>query len=262
MKLSAAFFALASADICGDCDGNSYWYRFSFEIILAHIADFNAWHGQSNIVCSRYQHPRDLFVDARAACKECKVQCVPNEETCPGTDDLAAGFWNKTALKLQEQYIKRAESKAAAQVAARLALRSSNKLQKEQDKYNKMKQKMEEKQAKAENKAAKKEDYAKWREEKRAENEARRAAAKQAKKEAKAAAKAAKEEAKVIGLSETSTEFYFFSAKTIGETRSRREEQGSLRLLRWSWRALRSPLSRYVPHSGRSNFKREIAKVF
>ncbi|CAG5099394.1 Oidioi.mRNA.OKI2018_I69.XSR.g16507.t1.cds [Oikopleura dioica] len=182
MKLSAAFFALASADICGDCD--------------AHIADFNAWHGQSNIVCSRYQHPRDLFVDARAACKECKVQCVPNEETCPGTDDLAAGFWNKTALKLQEQYIKRAESKAAAQVAARLALRSSNKLQKEQDKYNKMKQKMEEKQAKAENKAAKKEDYAKWREEKRAENEARRAAAKQAKKEAKAAAKAAKEEAK------------------------------------------------------------------
>jgi len=182
MKLSAVFFALASADICGDCD--------------VHIADFNAWHGQSNIVCSRYTHPRELFADSRAACKECKVQCVPDNATCPGTDDLEAGFWAKTALKLQEQYIERAESKAASEVAARLELRRSNQMQKELEKYEKLKNKMAEKAAKAENKAQKKEDYAKWREEKREENQARRAAAKQAKKDAKAAAKAAKEEAK------------------------------------------------------------------
>lgn len=183
MKLSAAFFALASADICGDCD--------------AHIADFNAWHGQSNIVCSRYTHPRDLFAaDSRAACKECKVQCVPDNSTCPGTDELEAGFWAKTALKLKEQYLERAERKAAAEVAARLELRRNNQMQKELEKYEKLKNKMEEKAAKAENKAQKKEDWSKWREEKRQENEAKRAAAKQAKKERKAAAKAAKEEAK------------------------------------------------------------------
>merc|ERR1712131_387314 len=40
------------------------------------ITTFNDWHGNANIVCSRYQDQRDQF-DPRGACKECKVQCVP-----------------------------------------------------------------------------------------------------------------------------------------------------------------------------------------
>ena len=44
----------------------------------------------------------------RGACKECKVQCVPVEEACPGVQDLEAGFWNRTTKKVLTQYIQRA----------------------------------------------------------------------------------------------------------------------------------------------------------
>jgi len=179
MKLTASFLvALASGDICGDCNEN--------------IAEFNAWHAQSNIICSRYTHPRDYaeFADPRAAaCKDCKVQCVPNNDTCPGTDQLKAGFWNKTALKLKEQYVNRAEDWKAAK-AAEAAARN---LEKEKAKYDKIVNKLAEKKEKTENKEWKKEDYSSWRENRRQENEAKRALKKQQKKDAKAAAKAAKE---------------------------------------------------------------------
>merc|ERR1712037_1071110 len=67
MKLTASFLvALASGDVCGDCNEN--------------IAEFNAWHAQSNIICSRYTHPRDYaeFADPRAAaCKTARCSACP-----------------------------------------------------------------------------------------------------------------------------------------------------------------------------------------
>ncbi|CBY15820.1 unnamed protein product [Oikopleura dioica] len=185
MKLSSSLFVLASvnADICGDCD--------------QHIADINTWHGASNVVCSRYTHPRDYAqFDTRAACKACMVQCVPNNDACSGAEDLEAGFWNKTALKIKAQYVNKAEEFAAERLAEKTRMRLQRNLTKETAKYNKIKNKTEEKQAKADNKEWKESDRETWRQNKRDIANARRAAAKQAKKEAKAAAKAAKEEAK------------------------------------------------------------------
>ncbi|CAG5099398.1 Oidioi.mRNA.OKI2018_I69.XSR.g16509.t1.cds [Oikopleura dioica] len=183
MKLTGSVLAaMASADVCGDCDAN--------------IAEFNAWHAQSNIICSRYTHPRDYaqFADPRAAaCKDCKVQCVPDNATCPGTDDLEAGFWNKTALKLKEQYVNRAEIQAAKKVAEKAAATLARNLTKEKNKYDKIVNKLAEKKAKSENKAWKESDWESWRENRRQENEAKRAQRKQEKKDAKAAAKALKE---------------------------------------------------------------------
>lgn len=183
MKLSASLFALASADICGQCED--------------HIAAINEWHNQDNIVCSRYTHPRDYAqFNSRAACKECKVKCVPDNEACPGTDDLEAGFWNKTALKIREQYLNRAEQMAAERLADKMAAKMQRNLTKEMAKYDKIKNKLAEKDAKEKNKEWKKADWEAWRQNKRDLANERRAAAKQAKKDAKAAAKAAKEEAK------------------------------------------------------------------
>jgi len=152
------------------------------------INDFNDWHGNSNIVCSRYTDPRELF-SVRGACKECKIQCVPAEDKCAGISDIEAGFWNRTGRKVKEQYINRA-SKMAAERALE---RANNQFEKEQEKYNNYKKKMEEKAAKIANKNAKKENWQKWRDDKRAKAEADRAQRKQEKKERKAAAKAAKE---------------------------------------------------------------------
>lgn len=118
---------------------------------------------------------------------------MPNNDTCPGTLDLKAGFWNKTAKKLMEQYVNRAETWKAAK-AAEAVLRN---MEKEKAKYTKLVNKVAEKQAKSDNKEWKKEDYSSWRENRRQENEAKRAAKKQLKKDAKAAAKAAKELRKV-----------------------------------------------------------------
>jgi hypothetical protein len=118
---------------------------------------------------------------------------VPNNDTCPGTLDLKAGFWNKTAKKLMEQYVNRAESWKAAK-AAEAVLRN---IEKETVKYQKLVDKVAEKQEKSDNKEWKREDYSSWRENRRQENEAKRVAKKQQKKEAKAAAKAAKELRKV-----------------------------------------------------------------
>ena len=52
------------------------------------IATFNSWHGNSEIVCSQYTDPRELF-DERGACKECKIQCIPRRvsELLCYTDD-------------------------------------------------------------------------------------------------------------------------------------------------------------------------------
>ena len=118
---------------------------------------------------------------------------MPNNDTCPGTLDLKAGFWNKTAKKLMEQYVNRAESWKAAK-AAEAVLRN---MEKEKAKYQKIVDKLAEKEAKTNNKEWKKTDYVSWRENRRQENEAKRAAKKEQKKEAKAAAKAAKELRKV-----------------------------------------------------------------
>lgn len=185
MKLSSSLFVLASvnADICGDCD--------------QHIAEINEWHGASNIVCERFTHPRDYAeFDTRAQCKACKVQCTPTNDACPGAEDLEAGFWNKTALKIKAQYVNKAEELAAERLAEKTAMRLQRNLTKEMEKFEKIKNKMEEKKAKTDNKEWKQSDFEAWRQNKRDIADARRAAAKQAKKEAKAAVKAAKEEAK------------------------------------------------------------------
>merc|ERR1712131_284313 len=183
MKISAALvpFILArteagkgKSDVCQACDEN--------------IEDFNTWHKNEKIVCSRYTDPRFANFQ-RGACKECKIQCVPNEEACPGVSALEAGFWNRPGKKLTAQYIERAEEMAAE----RALQRRQNQFEKETAKYEKIKKKMEEKKAKEENKALKKADWEQWREKKRQENEARRAQRKQEKKDRKAAAKAAKE---------------------------------------------------------------------
>lgn len=175
MKLSLALLAGALADVCQDCDDN--------------ISDFNAWVNNDRVVCSRYTDPREMYASARAACKDCKIQCVPTEEACPGVEALEAGFWNRTGKKLTTQYIERAKEMAEA----RELQRRKNQFAKEQEKLNKIKQKTAEKKAKAENKAHKKADFEEWREEKRQENEAKRAQKKQEKKDRKAAAKALKE---------------------------------------------------------------------
>lgn len=174
MKLSFALLGLASADVCGDCD--------------ASIVDFNNWHNNDKVVCERYTDPRFAF-DQRGACKECKIQCKPVEESCPGIEALEAGFWNKTGKKVKSQYITRAEEMAAE----RALERRNSQFEKETAKYEKIKKKMEEKAAKEANKKAKKEDWAAWREERRLANEAKRAQKKQEKKQRKADAKAAKE---------------------------------------------------------------------
>jgi len=183
MKLSSSLFVLASvnADVCGDCD--------------QHIADINAWHGATNIVCSRYTHPRDYAeFNSRSACKACKVQCVPNEDACKGSSELVAGFWNKTAEKIKYQYVNKAEREAAERMAEKTAMKLQRNLTKELAKYEKLKNKTEEKANKAANKEWKKSDWDAWRQNKRDLADERRAAAKQAKKEAKAEAKAIKEE--------------------------------------------------------------------
>ncbi|CAG5099400.1 Oidioi.mRNA.OKI2018_I69.XSR.g16510.t1.cds [Oikopleura dioica] len=174
MKLSLSLFAFASADVCQDCD--------------VALANFNAWHGNSDITCTRYTDPRESL-SARGACKECKIQCLPSEDKCPGVSAVAHAAWNKTAKKLTAQYLEKYE-KSLAEGKARMVARN---LEKELEKYEKQKKKAEEKAEKAANKQQKKEDWQAWREEKRAENEAKRAERKQEKKERKAAAKEAKE---------------------------------------------------------------------
>jgi len=180
MKFSLAILSTvfsqttAGKDVCGQCQEN--------------IDDFNNWHKNENIQCTRYTDPRFENFE-RGACKECKIQCVPTEEACPGVSTLEAGFWNRTGKKLRTQYIERAEEMANE----RALLRRENQFEKEQAKYNRIQQKLAEKKAKEENKKQKKENYEEWRENRRQANEARRAQRKQEKKDRKAAAKAAKE---------------------------------------------------------------------
>merc|ERR1711885_64458 len=177
------------------------------------INTFNDWHGNAEIVCSKYQDPRDLF-DERGACKECKVQCVPTEEKCPGISSLKAGFWNRTGVKALENYVNRAKLDADQ----RAEQRRTNQLQKELEKYNKAKKKQEEREAKAANKAFKSSNWDAWRQQKREENESKRAAKKESKKEAKAAAKALKEfkkeqrEAKRLLAEEQKSPFAFYAS--------------------------------------------------
>ena len=99
------------------------------------ITTFNDWHGNANIVCSRYQDPRDQF-DPRGACKECKVQCVPTEEKCPGITEIKAGHWWRTGVKLMEQYVERAELQSQQREQAKLEQRRKNNFAKEQAKVN------------------------------------------------------------------------------------------------------------------------------
>lgn len=178
MKLSLSLFALARADECGDCDNQ--------------IALFNDWHGNPSVTCTRYEDPKDSL-SLRAACKACKVACIPSEEACPSVSEYAHVQWNKTAKKLAAQYLEKYEKHLSEKEAESQARNLARNLDKEMAKYNKIKQKMEEKAEKLANKQAKYDNYQAWREEKRAENEAARANRKQEKKERKAAAKAAKE---------------------------------------------------------------------
>ena len=178
MKLSFALLGATLGDVCQKCDEN--------------IVAFNSWHNNDNIQCTRYTDPR-LQDFERGACKECKIQCIPTEDACPGVSDLEAGFWNRTGKKLTTQYIERAEKMAADRELAR----RTNQFAKEQAKLEKVKKKMAEKKAKEENKQFKKDDWSAWREQRRQENEAKRAQRKQEKKDRKAAAKAAKELKKV-----------------------------------------------------------------
>jgi len=178
MKLSFALLgAIGGAfggDVCQQCEDN--------------IADFNGWHNNDRIECSRYTDPRFANFE-RGACKECKIQCIPVEEACTGVSALEAGFWNRPGKKLTTQYINR-----AAEMAAERALeRRENQFAKEQAKLDKIKNKIDEKKAKEENKKQKKENYEEWRENRRQANEAKRAQKKLEKKARKAAAKAAKE---------------------------------------------------------------------
>jgi len=184
---------------CPDCNGV--------------ISTFNDWHGNADIVCSKYSDPRDLF-DERGACKECKVQCVPSEEKCPGISELKAGYWNRTGVKALENYVNRAK----IDQEARAEVRRQNQLQKEMEKYEKAKKKQEEREAKAANKAFKSSNWDAWRQQKREENEAKRAQRKQEKKEAKAAAKALKDfkkeqrEAKRLLADEQKSLFAFYAS--------------------------------------------------
>jgi len=177
------------------------------------IETFNNWHGNSDIVCSRYSDPRELF-DERGACKECKIQCLPSEDKCPGISDLKAGYWNRTGVKALENFVNRAKLDSEA----RVALRRQNQLQKEMDKYEKAKKKQEEREAKAANKAFKNENWEAWRQQKREENEARRAERKEAKKLRKAEAKRLKEfkksqrEAKRLLADEQKSLFAFYAS--------------------------------------------------
>merc|ERR1711970_853913 len=175
MKISFALLGAAlGQDECQACDEN--------------IADFNNWHKNGNIVCSKYTDPRFAGFE-RGACKECKIQCIPTEDSCPGVSELEAGFWNRTGKKLTTQYIERAEKMAAERALAR----RENQFAKEQAKLEKIKNKIAEREAKAENKEWKKTNWDARRENRRLENEAKRAQKKQEKKDRKAAAKAAKE---------------------------------------------------------------------
>jgi len=184
---------------CPDCNGV--------------ISTFNDWHGNADIVCSKYSDPRDLF-DERGACKECKVQCVPSEEKCPGISELKAGYWNRTGVKALENFVNRAK----IDQEARAEVRRQNQLQKEMEKYEKAKKKQEEREAKAANKAFKSSNWDAWRQQKREENEAKRAQRKQEKKEAKAAAKALKafkkeqREAKRLLADEQKSLFAFYAS--------------------------------------------------
>jgi len=184
---------------CPDCNGV--------------ISTFNDWHGNAAIVCSKYTDPRDLF-DERGACKECKVQCVPSEEKCPGISELKAGFWNRTGVKALENFVNRAK----IDQEQRAEVRRQNQLQKEMEKYEKAKKKQEEREAKAANKAFKSSNWDAWRQQKREENEAKRAQRKQEKKEAKAAAKALKafkkeqREAKRLLAEEQKSLFAFYAS--------------------------------------------------
>lgn len=184
---------------CPDCNGV--------------ISTFNDWHGNADIVCSKYSDPRDLF-DERGACKECKVQCVPSEEKCPGISELKAGYWNRTGVKALENFVNRAK----IDQEARAEVRRQNQLQKEMEKYEKAKKKQEEREAKAANKAFKSSNWDAWRQQKREENEAKRAQRKQEKKEAKAAAKALKDfkkeqrEAKRLLADEQKSLFAFYAS--------------------------------------------------
>ena len=89
------------------------------------LAEFNAWHGNSDITCSRYSDPRDSL-SARGACKECKIQCLPSEDKCPGVSEVAHAAWNKTAKKLTAQYLEKYE-KSLAQDKARMVARNLEK---------------------------------------------------------------------------------------------------------------------------------------
>lgn len=90
------------------------------------MATFNLWHNNVDIVCERYDDPRFGNYE-RGACKECKIQCRPIEDSCPGITDLEAGWWNKTGKKITTQYMERAD----AMVAERAMQRSNSQFEKE-----------------------------------------------------------------------------------------------------------------------------------
>ena len=93
-----------------------------------YLTEFNNWHSNDKIVCTRYTDPRHQF--ERGACKECKIQCVPTNDACPGAEDLEAGFWNRPGKKLRTQYVTRAQEMANE----RALMRKNNQFAKEQAK--------------------------------------------------------------------------------------------------------------------------------
>ena len=70
------------------------------------------------------------MLSVRGACKECKIQCKPTQQKCEAVADLESGFWNRTAKKINVQYIERAEN----MVAQDGLQRSNNQFVKEQAK--------------------------------------------------------------------------------------------------------------------------------
>ena len=97
---------------------------------LAQLQDFNDWHGNPSVTCTRYVDPRESLT-SRGACKECKISCLPSEEACPGVSDVAHAAWNKTAKKLTAQYIEKYEKSLAEKEEASQARKIARNLEEE-----------------------------------------------------------------------------------------------------------------------------------
>ena len=69
--------------------------------------------------------------------KECKIQCVPSEDKCPGISDLKAGHWWRTGVKIMDQYVERAQHQTEQREQAKLEQRRKNNFAKEQAKVSK-----------------------------------------------------------------------------------------------------------------------------